>query len=352
MPVAVPEKTLEHWVSIYLSNKFSSKISLWWTAFDKDILIHNIPNLPRYPGKAVSIELKTVTPDVNNNYQEVSIDICQLHKYHSGSGPAPYYIFPRPWWDGDLVTATKNLNMSVSRSWLLPPAELAFKRSKNQVPPSVKHPVWFADWMVVLSTEEVFSILGGYPQKKNGRHNKVPLVRWYQKKPPNSPQTNPPYSIWDPSGAKSQTIPPLKEFRSLWDMLLDCGNADSPQAFQINKKDFSANLTYDKIKDLLRSYADREREKAAEFRRIKDNSHEYFREIMPDNHEVIPDFVDYVPKPEDTVWVTSDGKLIEESTELAREPVSDDPDDRSTSQALVYLRYDALFPVIKPEKNE
>lgn len=59
-PVSVPEKTLEHWASMYVTYRFRSKASLWWPNPGEDI---NIRDFPKLPGKAVQLEVKTATPE-------------------------------------------------------------------------------------------------------------------------------------------------------------------------------------------------------------------------------------------------------------------------------------------------
>ena len=56
MVVSIPEKTLEHWASIYLTYRYHSHAALWWPAHGEDV---NVGNLPPTPGKAVQLELKT-----------------------------------------------------------------------------------------------------------------------------------------------------------------------------------------------------------------------------------------------------------------------------------------------------
>jgi hypothetical protein len=56
--VSVPEKTLEHWSSQYVTYLYYSWAALWWPTRGQDI---DVRLLPTRPGKAVQLELKTTT---------------------------------------------------------------------------------------------------------------------------------------------------------------------------------------------------------------------------------------------------------------------------------------------------
>lgn len=59
---SIPEKTLEHWASIYLSNRFP-KAALWWPASAEDVLVELTPLAASGPGMTLALELKTTTAD-------------------------------------------------------------------------------------------------------------------------------------------------------------------------------------------------------------------------------------------------------------------------------------------------
>jgi hypothetical protein len=75
--VSVPEKTLEHWSSHYLTYRNRSKVALWWPASGEDI---RVGWLPARPGKIVQLELRTTTV-VSPTLHDVKIDLRQLWEY-------------------------------------------------------------------------------------------------------------------------------------------------------------------------------------------------------------------------------------------------------------------------------
>lgn len=72
--VSIPEKTLEHWSSLYLTYRYRSQASLWWPTRGEDI---DVQMLPMAPGKAVQLELKTTTP-AGTGLHDVNVDLGQL----------------------------------------------------------------------------------------------------------------------------------------------------------------------------------------------------------------------------------------------------------------------------------
>src|SRR2546421_2240289 len=138
--VSVPEKTLEHWASQYVSYRYSSCAALWWPSSREDI---DVRWLPTRPGKAVQFELKTTTV-AGAGVHDVLVDLGQLWEYRQRPiGHQPFYAFPWPDWRGDLTAAA----IAGGR----PVTELAFGRSGPGW--------WFADWMVVLTSAEVARVL-------------------------------------------------------------------------------------------------------------------------------------------------------------------------------------------------
>jgi hypothetical protein len=140
--VAVPEKTLEHWASQYLQAIYGTKAGLWWPVNGQDI---DFRGLPTRPGKAVQLELKTITVAGRGAY-EVHVDLGQLWEYVNKSrGQQPFYVFPhpRPDWDGPLA------DVAIAEGQ--PATEAGFSRSGRDL--------WFANWMVVLPPTAVASVL-------------------------------------------------------------------------------------------------------------------------------------------------------------------------------------------------
>jgi hypothetical protein len=140
--VSVPEKTLEHWSSQYLTYRYQSWAALWWPARGEDI---DVRWLPARPGKAVQLELKTTTV-IRPGLHDVMVDLGQLWEYcQRPLGRQPFYAFPRPDsdWDGNLTAAAIAEGRAVT--------ELGFSRSGPGW--------WFADWMVVLTAAQVADVL-------------------------------------------------------------------------------------------------------------------------------------------------------------------------------------------------
>ncbi|MEV6283479.1 hypothetical protein [Kribbella sp. NPDC051770] len=140
MTVSVPEKTLEHWSSQYLNYRYRAKASLWWPAYGQDI---DFGWLPRRPGKAVQLELKTTTV-AGPMRHDVHIKLLQLWNYLClPLSKQPFYAFPRPTWGGILAEAATKSGVVAST--------LAFQRSGPDW--------WFAEWMVVMSARDVARVL-------------------------------------------------------------------------------------------------------------------------------------------------------------------------------------------------
>lgn len=105
--------------------------------------------LPGIPGKAVQLELKTTT--VIRSGQEVKIDLVQLDIYLSlRHHKRPFYVFPLPLWVGVLEKVKSSAVY-----------EVGFSRSDESW--------WFANWLFVLTADEVATILKNklYQHQKN-----------------------------------------------------------------------------------------------------------------------------------------------------------------------------------------
>ncbi|NYE38012.1 hypothetical protein F4692_003157 [Nocardioides cavernae] len=196
--VSVPEKTLEHWSSLYLAYRYRSRAAMWWPATGVDIDIRWLPNCP---GKAVQLELKTSIV-AGANLQDVKVNLGQLWDYDQlPPGQKPFYVFPWPDWTGDLEAVAIAAN--------IPPSELAFSRSGQGW--------WFADWLVVLTTDQVASVLApelaahGSPSRKNASCR---LVRFDL-----TASATAPTRLWG-SGAPEPTCIPWRQF---WSDLQMCG---------------------------------------------------------------------------------------------------------------------------------
>lgn len=158
---SIPEKTLEHWSSIYLSDRFPNG-SLWWPASGEDVLVE----LPRLAatgrGKTLALELKT-TEAVSDKHV-LLIDTLQLERYLSppaGWPPLPvYYVFPLPHWTGPLTSHNGSAYSVLGPMTVAPPK---WWRQRAGLP-------WFGDWLYVMSAQAVASALApGWRNRKSAR---------------------------------------------------------------------------------------------------------------------------------------------------------------------------------------
>lgn len=204
--VSVPEKTLEHWASQYVTYRYRSKASLWWPARGEDV---DIRWLPTVPGKAVQFELKTTTVS-GHGLQDVLVDLGQLWSYRRKRlGHQPFYAFPRPDWRGSLTAAAGAGGRPVT--------ELAFARSGPGW--------WFANWMVVLTTAQVAEVLACELAAHGcAARSKTRLVRFDL-----SCSTATPGVTWG-SGAPP---PSLVTWRDFWAALEQCGRDRWPQLIMV-----------------------------------------------------------------------------------------------------------------------
>ncbi|MFF1819713.1 hypothetical protein ACFVWG_20605 [Kribbella sp. NPDC058245] len=215
--VAVPEKTLEHWSSQYLSYRFKAKASLWWPSKGEDI---RVTSLPRRPGKAVQIELKTTTITAANR-QDVLIDLLQLWNYlQLPLSQQPFYAFPRPVWSGELHSAALAAGKSVT--------ELAYGRSGPKW--------WFAKWMVVLTAAEIARAL--HPKfdlaVRPARKSLASLVRYEF-----TGRTK--TELWGPRQSLA-TPPDPVDWREFWNQLLRCGQTKWPQLVRVPARALPTHL--------------------------------------------------------------------------------------------------------------
>ena len=138
--VSVPEKTLEHWASLCVAYRYRSLAAQWWPVNGVDI---DLQALPAQPGKAIQLELKTITP-AGPGRHKVNVDLGQLWEYSQKPlARQPFYAFPRPHWDGELAAAARADGQDAT--------ELAIQRSKTGW--------WLGDWMVVMTTQQVADVL-------------------------------------------------------------------------------------------------------------------------------------------------------------------------------------------------
>jgi hypothetical protein len=208
--VSVPEKALEHWSSMYVTYRYRSNVALWWPASGEDI---DFGWLPRKPGKAVQLELKTTT--VAGAWRhDVRVDLGQLWEYlQRPLGHQPFYAFPKPEWDGYL-TAVADANGR-------PVTELGFARSGARW--------WFADWMVLLTAEEVAAVLRQELAAHGSadRDTRKRLVRFDLRNSTGSPAVT-----WGSSGVTASTV----GWRQFWSELEECGRPRWPQLIRLPER--------------------------------------------------------------------------------------------------------------------
>lgn len=234
--VSVPEKTLEHWSSQYVTYRYRSKAALWWPANGEDI---DVRWLPTTPGKAVQLELKTTTP-AGSWLHDVWVDLGQLWEYSQlPPGRQPFYAFPWPDWDGDLTACAIAEGLAVT--------ELAFARTEPGW--------WFADWMRVLPTAQVAAVLQ-QELNKHGRRNRRSKERLVRFELGNSKIT----SKWgpDPKNPRKNPSPEPLRWREFWSELEQCGHADWPQLIRLPAPIVQAGASYalPQVIEMLREAAD------------------------------------------------------------------------------------------------
>lgn len=207
MTVSVPEKTLEHWASQYVTYRYRSKAGIWWPARGEDV---DVRWLPRVPGKVVQLEIKTTTVTGANTH-EVRVDLGQLWDYcHRPLGRQPYYVFPQPDWRGTLE--------AVAVASGRPVTELAFSRSGDGW--------WFADWMIVLTTAQVAAVLStelaGHGSSTRGATAR--LVQYHLQGLRSAP-----VETW----GNRVPAPNFRNWRDFWDDLEGCGFDGWPQMIRL-----------------------------------------------------------------------------------------------------------------------
>lgn len=144
---SIPEKTLEHWTSIYLSNWFPNG-ALWWPTTGEDVLVE-LPRLAASgPGK--TLELKTT--EARGADHVLEIDTRQLARYlNPPSGPPlpVYYVFPTPHWTGPLTSHSGAAPTAPTGLAAAPPEWWRRKVGRG----------WFGDWLYVMSAGSVAAAL-------------------------------------------------------------------------------------------------------------------------------------------------------------------------------------------------
>lgn len=235
--VAVPEKTLEHWVSQYLIYRYRSRCSLWWPAVGEDV---DVRLLPSRPGKAVQLELKTTTASGRN--QDVMIDLGQLWDYcRRPLGHQPFYVFPRPDWTGTLAADAASEGVVVT--------ELAYSRSGRAW--------WFASWLVVMTAAEVADVLRTELQAHSSPKRGVARERLVRFSVSPSRKITTSWRRSTQAGIQPATI----NWLDFWTRLELCGLPDWPQLIRLpmqvmaqREQDFDS-LTHKQVRMFLYQFA-------------------------------------------------------------------------------------------------
>lgn len=133
---AIPEKTLEHWSSMYLARRFP-QCQLWWPSIGEDI---SIESLPRRPGKSVLLEVKTTDWNASRWEHRLTVDVDQLRRYQRSLIPV-YYVLPMPPWQDVLADG---------HVWLAGrPCSDLLNRGHG----------WFGDWVFVVRAQTLWTWL-------------------------------------------------------------------------------------------------------------------------------------------------------------------------------------------------
>jgi hypothetical protein len=204
---SIPEKTLEHWTSIYLSSRFPNG-AMWWPTSGEDVLAE-LPRLAASaPGKTLALELKTTESTGADHV--LWIDTRQLDRYLNPpfGPPLPvYYVFPVPHWTGPL-TSWSGTTPAVPAGMAAAPPEWWRRR--------VGWP-WFGDWLYVMSAQSLSAALP--PTWRTPSHAKTRLFALNTSHPVGGVPN------WTSLFARMPTAAPM-DWTSFWKVVTRCGPHD------------------------------------------------------------------------------------------------------------------------------
>jgi hypothetical protein len=206
--VSIPEKTLEHWASIYLANRFPHA-SLWWPVDGDDITVDLLRSLRGAgPGKPLVLELKTTRWNPKKGTHELRIPSQQLIRYLRPVSPfgkplPVYYSFPVPHWNGSLSPTPSGTMPTKPGITRLDPPEW-WRRSADAE--------WFGWWFYVMPACDVAAAL-----PTNWRSKDDEQLFEFPRQPDNSGR----YDRW-PTNIRSLRSEPLL-WRNFWSELSRCG---------------------------------------------------------------------------------------------------------------------------------
>jgi len=197
MPVVLPEKTLEHWASIYLASRYGGRGVQFWPVDGPDIFIGL--NSIGY-GKLLWLEMKTATWTGGSpvtGRQQVEIDLDQLDTHASRTIPT-YYVLPAPPWAGTLSSQAPAIRRTGSSV-----LDLGFRRSRTY---------WFGNWSWVISAVDLKNAL---------TLRRLATTAAMHKQPTGYLLPNPtgPWTISSGAG----TVPGLIAWTDFWDAIDRCG---------------------------------------------------------------------------------------------------------------------------------
>lgn len=152
---SVPEKTFEHWASMYVAHRFPLG-GLWWPTAGEDIRVEDLGTVP---GKSLLLEAKVPEQQLNGSHA-ITIDVAQLTKYLASPVPV-YYIFPTPPWSGLLATSSW---LGVERR-----ADLAYRRAGHR---------WFGEWTQVCTAADLHAHLSPSSGDKFTKLKGLPATHW------------------------------------------------------------------------------------------------------------------------------------------------------------------------------
>lgn len=186
---AIPEKTLEHWSSMYLARRFPD-CQLWWPSVDEDITVQTLSSRM---GKSLLLEVKTTDWNWQRGEHRLTIDVDQLARYQGSPVPV-YYLLPMPPWREVLTDGHAWLN-GRARSELVSPGH-----------------GWFGHWVFVTHARTLWAWLGNRRAQKSA-------------------------TLFASSGGitdLSRVGPPLApwwRWPDFWDGMANCGTPDMPAIF-------------------------------------------------------------------------------------------------------------------------
>lgn len=141
---SIPEKTLEHWASMYLARRFPT-CQLWWPSKDEDIAVQSLTNRT---GKSLLLEVKTTDWNRRRGEHRLTIDVDQLRRYQSSPVPV-YYLFPMPPWPDVLADGD---------SWLM---------GRRRTELIERGHGWFGSWLFVVRAQTLWTWLGSKQTQKS-----------------------------------------------------------------------------------------------------------------------------------------------------------------------------------------